>query len=98
MTELNNGIAERDIHWQGVMGNIELTISVKDREDGENKIKQILNNHAIVKALEKDLKETEEYFRESNDDVQRRILDYHAVMVRAVLRETLHSNGSGGTK
>jgi len=47
----------------------------------------------IVDALLKDLKETEESFCKNDDEVKRRILDYHSVMIHAVLNTTLHSEG-----
>ncbi len=91
---MNNGIAESDFDWWvGADRSDQYTLHVT--EIGKQ---QILNNQAIVEALQKDLKETEESFLEAKHDVNRRILDYHSVMVKAVLRETYHSIGSGGKK
>ena len=89
------------IHWEKDSGGpeqFELIIHGKSEEDCNQIKQQILNNHAIVDELRKDLKEHEEYFREPNDDVKRRILDYHIVMAKAVLSTTDHSKCSGGTK
>ena len=99
---MNNGISKDDfgyIHWDKDSGGsekFELIIHGESKQDCEKKKQIILNNQAIVKALQDDLKETEEYFIETKDDVQRRILDYHSVMINAVLNTTLHSNGFGG--
>lgn len=99
---MNNGIEEKDIQIEQHMNGYYLRFfDKKFNKSEENMIQlkdKILNNQAIVDALQKDLKETEESFLEAKDDVNRRILDYHSVMVKAVLRETYHSNCTEGTK
>jgi len=107
-TQLNNGIVEKDIRMKSMVQhkaplwiNTFVTDSINENweyPNAEALKQQILNNQAIVEALQKDLKETEESFLETKDDVNRRILDYHSVMVKAVLRETYHSKSFGGTK
>jgi len=81
---------ERISHTEDELRDLIVEGLISDEE-----IQQILNNQAIVKALLEDLKQTEEFFVKSKDDVQRRVLDYHSVMNHAVLNTTLSNIGKG---
>jgi len=104
-TELNNGLTENDIEIREVptkghalepyIYHIRISFDY-DKKEPEQVKQQILNNQAIVEALQKELEETEESFLEAKYDEKRRILDYHSIMIRTVLNTTHHSKCSGG--